>query len=289
MEDHYAHAISSGNGQPVILIHGLAASLYEWTGLIPALASNGFAACALDLLGHGESAKPEDPRLYHIESVYHHFRDWLDSLNLNSPPILIGHSLGGYLSLVHAIRRPEVVRCLVLIDPYFEAAQISLPLRLAKRRPALGVKAVQMAPQWLIQAAMSLYPVTAAYFPREARRQVAADCKRASPYFTYITYDIPDLTGSLLKVNVPVLVIWGEHDQTLRPASFPRLVQSLPNATGYQVPVTGHQPHISKPDLTNRVMLEFLSKWKQASTFNFEDLSLRAKRDKPSTFNLSIR
>jgi pimeloyl-ACP methyl ester carboxylesterase len=255
------------------LIHGLAASLYEWTGLIPELASHGFAAHALDLLGHGESAKPDNPRLYHVDSIYRHFQDWLDSLSLDSPPILIGHSLGGYLSLVRAIRHPEAVRCLVLIDPYFDSGQLSLPLRLASRQPALGEKVVRAAPQWLIQAAMSLYPVTAAYFPRETRWRVADDCKRASPYFAYITYDIPDLTGSLLKVNVPVLVIWGERDQSLRPSSFPRLVQNLPNATGYPIPATGHQPHISKPELTNHLILEFLAKWRQAPTFNLEDLS----------------
>ena len=282
MDNHYANSISLGNGQPVILVHGLAASLYEWTSLAPELASNGFTAHALDLLGHGESAKPDDPRLYHVESIYRHFQDWVESLKLDSPPVLIGHSLGGYLSLVHAIRHPEAVRCLVLIDPYFESRQVYLPLRLASRHPALGEKAIRVTPQWLIHTAMSLYPATAAYFPKKARRQVAADCKRASPRFVYITYNTPDLTGCLVKVDVPALVIWGERDQTLRPASFPRLVQSLPNATGYPVSATGHQPHISKPELTNRLILEFLAKWKHASTFNLEDLSLDAKIDRPA-------
>ncbi len=261
MDDLYTNSISLGNGQPVILIHGMAASLYDWISLAPALASNSFAVYALDLLGHGESAKPDDPRLYHIESIYSHFKVWLESLNLVTPPILIGHSLGGYLSLLHAIRHPQAVRGMVLIDPYFESRQLSPLIRLASRRPNLGEKAMRVTPQWLIHAVIGWNPDTTAYFSTEARRQIAVNYKRASPHFVHTTRDMPDLTDNLPEVNAPVLVIWGKRDLTLQPASFPRLVQSLPNATGYPVTATGHQPHISKPDLVNRLTLEFLAKW----------------------------
>jgi pimeloyl-ACP methyl ester carboxylesterase len=261
MENHHINSISIGNGQPVILVHGTASSLSDWTSLATELASNGFAAHALDLLGHGESAKPDDPRLYHIESIYHHFQNWVESLNLDTPPVLVGHSLGGYLSLVHAIRQPGAVRGLVLIDPFFESRQLSLLLRLVSRRPTLGEKAMRVTPQWLIHTVIGWNPDTSAYFSTEARQQIAADYKRASPHFVYITRDMPDLTNSLPDVHAPTLVIWGERDQTLRPSSFPRLVQSLPNATGYPVSATGHQPHVSKPELINRLTLNFLAKW----------------------------
>jgi pimeloyl-ACP methyl ester carboxylesterase len=237
----------------------MGSSLSSWTSLAPELASQGFTAYALDLLGHGESAKPDDPRLYHIESIYTHFEVWLESLCLDTPPVLVGHSLGGYLSLLHAIRHPQAVRSMVLIDPYFESLQLSPFLRVARHRPLLGEKAMRVAPQWLIYAVMGWYPHIMSYFSAEARQQVAIDCKRASPHFVYITRDMPDLTDRLSEVNAPVLVIWGERDQTLRPASFPRLVQMLPNAAGYLVSATGHQPHYSKPDLINRLTLDFLA------------------------------
>lgn len=261
MDNHQINSYSLGNGQPVILVHGMASSINDWTSLAPELASNGFTAFALDLLGHGESAKPDDPQLYHIESIYSHFQNWVASLNLDTPPVLVGHSLGGYISLVHAIRHPEAVRCLVLIDPYFESHQLSLLMRLVSRRPTLGEKAMRVTPQWLIHTVIALNPDTIAYFSKEAHLHMAADLKRASPHFVYITRNMPDLTDSLHDVNAPTLVIWGERDQTLRPASFPRLVQILPNATGYPVNATGHQPHISKPELINRLTLEFLAKW----------------------------
>ena len=261
MENHHVNSLSLGKGRPVILIHGMASSLSDWTSLAPELANSGFTAYALDLLGHGESAKPDDPQQYHIESIYRHFQNWVASLNLDTPPVLVGHSLGGYLGLMHAIHLPETVSGLVLIDPFFESRQLSLLSRLVSYRPKLGEKVMSVTPQWLIHAVIGWNSDITAHFSKEARRQMAADYKRASPRFVYITRDMPDLSNSLPDVNVPTLVIWGERDRTLRPASFPRLVQILPNATGYPVSATGHQPHISKPELVNRVTLEFLAKW----------------------------
>jgi pimeloyl-ACP methyl ester carboxylesterase len=260
-EDHYVHSISLGDGQPVILIHGMAASLCDWNSLAPALASHGFAAYALDLLGHGESAKPDDPRAYHIEAIYRHFKTWLESLNLEASLVLVGHSLGGYLSLLHAIRHPEAVRGLVLIDPYYESLQLSPLLRLARRRPNLGERAIRLMPEWLVHTVIGWDPDATAYFSPETRRQIAADYKRASPNFIYITRDMPDLTERLSEVKAPALVIWGERDQTLRPESFQRLVRILPNATEYLVRATGHQPHISQPELVARLTIEFLAQW----------------------------
>ena len=56
--------VQHGAGAPVILTHGLAASLHDWDDLLPELSASGYAGYALDLLGHGESEKPARARLY---------------------------------------------------------------------------------------------------------------------------------------------------------------------------------------------------------------------------------
>jgi pimeloyl-ACP methyl ester carboxylesterase len=53
-------------------------------------------------------------------------------------------------------------------------------------------------------------------------------------------------------------VIWGDRDMTLRPDSFPSLVNILPRASGIPIAHSGHQPHIGKPALVSRLVLEFL-------------------------------
>lgn len=249
--------ICQGDGPPVILIHGVAASLCDWTEIIPELADKGYCAYAADLPGHGDSIKPEDPEDYHIESIYKHFSKWLDDLNLGTPPIIVGHSLGGYLSMVHALRKPEEVQGLVLIDPFYSPTQLSPILQVVRQRPGLGEKTMRFLPEWLIHTFLGWDPLSSNQFSSQARQQIANDYKRASPHFVYITKDIPDLTPALSKVKQPTLVLWGEDDHTLNPVSFPRLVNELPNANSHMIPQTGHQPHIGKPDLTNRLIFEF--------------------------------
>src|SRR5215207_4983327 len=91
-----ANFVHAGRGTPVILIHGIAASLHDWDDLIPELTQNGYAAYALDLLGHGESPKPNS-RAYHMDWMFEHFMNWMRSLRLTEPAILIGHSMGGHI------------------------------------------------------------------------------------------------------------------------------------------------------------------------------------------------
>ncbi|GJQ34353.1 MAG: hypothetical protein JETCAE01_03630 [Anaerolineaceae bacterium] len=111
---NYVH---QGNGEPVILIHGLAASLHDWDDLLPELERAGYAGYALDLLGHGESEKPVRTRDYSVENAYADFAEWLDLLDFRDPLILIGHSLGAGISMMYAQRNPERVRTGFSLSP----------------------------------------------------------------------------------------------------------------------------------------------------------------------------
>ena len=90
----HVNYVRRGRGSPVILAHGLAASLHDWDDLLPELEAAGFSGFALDLLGHGESYKPFSPHEYTVKKVFDHFSTWIDSLFLQESLILVGHSLG---------------------------------------------------------------------------------------------------------------------------------------------------------------------------------------------------
>lgn len=251
--------VQAGNGQPVVLVHGIAASLHDWTNIIPDLVEEGYQAYALDLLGHGESYKPNNPLAYHVEALFEHFTKWLNELNLEPPLLLIGHSLGGYLNILYALRHPQRVRAMVLIDPFYSLKQISPILRLVGRRPHISERTMRVVPEWLINFVLGWDPSSATNFSSEARQQIANDYKRASPYFVRITRQIPDLTPLLPQVKVPILVIWGERDLTLKPDSFKLMVERLPLSSSRSIPNCGHQPHIGKPAVVNQLVLEFFA------------------------------
>jgi pimeloyl-ACP methyl ester carboxylesterase len=253
------HYIARGEGPPVILIHGMAASSHDWEALMPDLAEAGYRALAVDLLGHGESAKPDAPHVYTSRHLYAALEAWLADLKDSPPFIMIGHSLGGFMCLNYALRYPQNVHAMVLIDPVYSPDQLSPLLRWLNRRPAVGVKALQVVPLKVIDALLGWDPISAPHFSREVRWQIAVDYKRASPHILYIPRTIPDLTPDLDRIETQTLVMWGEKDLTLAPDTFPELVREMPNACGRPIPGSGHQPHIGNPDLVNRLILDFLS------------------------------
>jgi pimeloyl-ACP methyl ester carboxylesterase len=253
--------IQQGTGAPVILIHGLAASLFDWNDLLPELAASGYAAYAVDLLGHGQSHKPELLHEYTVENVQAHFSDWLDSLQLTQPLILVGHSLGGYIAIHYALSYPERVRALVLADPLFSLDQLPLILRLYYQRPPVSATFIQNAPDWLIRGVVDLTSLSIRnghVLPKEVRIQTAADYKRAHPGIFNILHSFKNLTLFLPSVSQPTLLLWGENDQTLAPALFPKLLNVLPQAKGYGIPGAGHVPHQSHPKEFNQRVMAFL-------------------------------
>lgn len=255
--------VTQGQGAPVIMAHGLAASLHDWDFLLPELAQAGYAGYALDLLGHGQSPKPES-RAYEIDWVFQHFADWLDSLNLTQPAVLVGHSLGGYLVLEYARRFPARTRGLILVDPFYSLSQLPPALRLTYRHPSLSGLVAGRTPEWLFRIIVDFTSVAMGHssgalhaLPEDIRAQTALDYTRTAPG----VYNIPntgiDFSPHLSCISAPSLVVWGEQDQTLRPSSFTELVAALPNAKGQHIHA-GHVPHQSNADWFNELALDFL-------------------------------
>jgi pimeloyl-ACP methyl ester carboxylesterase len=257
--------VQAGEGAPVIMVHGLAASLHDWDALLPELAESGYAGYALDILGHGESAKPRELDHYTSEAVFEHMLNWIDSLDLDQPAVLIGHSLGGYLALQFALKYPDRVRALVLVNPFYTQKQLPAMLRFFLRRPLLNTSLIERTPYWLFRI---LIDVTSLQFgntpdqihtlPENVRIQTALDYKRAAPGIYNIPRTLRDLTPDLPRINKPTLVIWGARDQTINPETFPALIEKLPNARGETMPICGHVPHQCHATEFNNKIFDFL-------------------------------
>jgi pimeloyl-ACP methyl ester carboxylesterase len=262
----FVNFVQQGEGAPVILTHGLAASLHDWDDLLPELADAGYAGYALDLLGHGESFKPINRSEYTVETVFDHFSAWVDSLNLAESLTLVGHSLGGALSLMYALRYPGRVNALVLVNPFYDIKQLSPAIQSPFIRQLLSAPIVDLTPYWIYRlfvdaSNIDFYigqrePHT---LPEHIRYQTALDFTRASSGIYNIVHTLPYLISDLPRIQQPTLLLWGSRDQTLAPESFPRLQTLLPNiVTSHAMPICGHVPHQCHPDELNPYVMEFL-------------------------------
>ncbi|NJN43650.1 MAG: alpha/beta fold hydrolase [Anaerolineae bacterium] len=74
---------------------------------------------------------------------------------------------------------------------------------------------------------------------------------------------LPGTTENLLpyldQISTPTMIIWGDHDLTLSPDSFPDLVQAIPKAKSLSFTGCGHVPHLTRLEVYNETVLAFLS------------------------------
>jgi pimeloyl-ACP methyl ester carboxylesterase len=96
-----------------MLLHGMGSSSATWSRCMELLGDR-FAVTAVDLLGHGESPVPADADEYTRDRTLVDIDDVI--ADIGTPTVLVGHSLGGYLSLAHAATRPGVACGLVVLN-----------------------------------------------------------------------------------------------------------------------------------------------------------------------------
>jgi pimeloyl-ACP methyl ester carboxylesterase len=126
-------AVWGGKGKEILCIHGITANSRFWDCLASALASH-HKVVAMDLRGRGFSDKP--PSGYSIE---HHCKDisvLMDDIGLNRP-VLMGHSLGAFISLVFAAQYPKKVDRLILIDGGGKLSENQMAKVFASIKPSL--------------------------------------------------------------------------------------------------------------------------------------------------------
>jgi pimeloyl-ACP methyl ester carboxylesterase len=129
----------AGRGPTIIMLHGIATSSKSWKYIVPLLSQN-FKCITIDLVGFGDSPKP-DWYSYtpdeHVKNIHHTIK----RLHINEPFILMGHSMGALLAVHYASKYPQKVARLILLSPpiYNSSAEIKQAKKLW--REALYAKA----------------------------------------------------------------------------------------------------------------------------------------------------
>ena len=239
-----------GDGEPLVLVHGVGTSRVVWRGVMPQLAARRLVA-APDIPGFG--AAPPAGRGFELDRVADVLAEQL-AARLPEPFDVLGNSLGGAVALTIACRRPELVRRLVL----------AAPAGLAPRRdpiPALAGRAGRV----LIAARRRTAPVLAATAtgrrllllgmvadgarvdPDEARRMVRGSQGSTRIGAAIAAVAAADLRPRLAQLTMPVAFVWGDRDRVVPFSSLPDLRALVPDAPAEIIPGAGHVPQLERP------------------------------------------
>jgi pimeloyl-ACP methyl ester carboxylesterase len=270
------HTFGGRGAPPVVFVHGLGSSGYiEWRFNLQSVA--GFRrVLAPDLPGFGRSEKPSVR--YGIPLFARTLEGYLRALRLR-PPVLVGASLGGRVVMELAIRRPELVEKVVLVN----SLGLGRPnLRIAY--PLLTLPRVGEAMMGLLRSGLQRSPGSS--IRRLARRYMGGDLERTMDdayladlrelhetegYHQAYLATVRSLTraGSLLqgpqlvarlrKTGLPVLLIWGADDPLFPLEHAERAHRDLPGSRLAVIEGAGHTPQAERPDEFNRILRSFLT------------------------------
>src|SRR5947209_9401748 len=109
------HLVEAGAGPPVVLLHGFPEFYYSWRHQIPALAAAGFHVLAPDLRGYNESDKPRGVHRYRLDLLTEDVTGLIRHAGARQAGV-VGHDWGGVIAWHLAMRRPEVVRQLAVLN-----------------------------------------------------------------------------------------------------------------------------------------------------------------------------
>jgi 3-oxoadipate enol-lactonase len=248
---------SEGAGDPVLLVHAFPLNSRMWEPQIEALGER-WRFVAPDLKGFGASSAPDDPQSYTMDSYADELAGVLDALGL-AKVVLVGLSMGGYISFAFLRRHSERVSALVLADTKAEADP---PEGIAKRtgqqqivgEQGTGPLIEQLPGALLGEATLAKKPDVVAKV-KELMDNPAAGWIGALEAMK----NRPDSTPDLTRIKVPTLVIVGENDGVTPVDAARKIHEHVGGSRLVVLPEAGHLSSLEAPEAFNGATAEFLS------------------------------
>lgn len=249
------HYETYGQGKPVVLLHGWLGSWGLWQRTMEELGRS-YRTYALDFWGFGDSGKKR--QTYAVSDFVSLVDQFMAQLGIASAP-LVGHSMGGTVSLSVAMRYPERVQKVVVVGSPIVGSSLNIFLRLAGYRAIAFV--VYNMPSALRLAVRSFSPFIVNKEPLAWYRALERDLSKTTleSFFASIgSLRRTDLRPRLNEVNVPTLGVYGVGDTIVHPKQYEPLKAGVPHAQIEVLRGSRHFPMIDEPETFNAVLKNFL-------------------------------
>lgn len=240
-----------GTGEPVLLLHGLGSSIRDWELQIPVFAQS-YRVLAVDLRGHGRSAKPPGP--YAIPMFAADIAAFIDRQTL-TPVHLVGISLGGMIAFELAVNHPQLLHSLVIVNsvPAMIPRGFSDHWQLWRRAAIVKLMGMRRMGEYL---APRLFPKPEHEpFRQEIAERWAQNDKRAylAASRSFVGWDV---MNQLSTIRCPSLIISADEDYW--PVSVKEAYTAkMPTAKLWVIEDSHHATPVDQADRFNTAVLEF--------------------------------
>lgn len=256
---------TGGSGQPIVFSHGLLWSTRLYDPQVDALRTR-YRCIAYDHRGQGRSAVPPES-VIDMETLYLDAVGLIEKLGVG-PCHFVGLSMGGFIGMRLAARRPELLRSLVLMETSGDPEPLAnvprytllnLIARLAGVRPVADpVMRLMFGKSFLNDPnraeERAMWRARLVENRRDIWRAVNGVIKRQG-----VSHELPN-------IRVPTLIIVGEEDVATVPAKAERLHQLIPGSRLVRLPRGGHSSTVEEPALVNAALGTFLDAQAQQAT-----------------------
>lgn len=248
----------SGDGFPVVFIHGFCESNSIWKSLTEAL-SDEFRIICPDLPGFGQSLLPDND--FSLSEIGDELVSWLKSLGINKC-IVIGHSLGGYISLEILRKHHDFIKGIGL----FNSSAFEDPLDKKENRNKLieFIHAHGVEPFLKTFVPSLFYPKTAEKHKKTITsiRDEGLSIKQESVIkYAVAMRDRGDSQDLLKLYHERILLISGEFDQNIPLAKSKEMAKILDNENSYIIPNSAHMSLFEQSELCYDAIRNFVRKF----------------------------
>ncbi len=242
-----------GRGQPVILLHGWLGSWGLWQETMAYLGQY-YRTYALDFWGFGESGKKLEN--YSVQVYVSMVDQFMEQLGIAQAP-LVGHSMGGTVSLSVAIQHPERVRKVTVIGSPIVGSSLSVLLKLFGQRIIAWLVYNNM---WAFRLS---YHALAPFYSRDPRwpSMMDRDLSRVSLesfLLSIASLRKTDLRTSLHRVNIPAMGMFGDKDIIVSPHQWKTMLDGIPHARIERFHKAGHFIMLDDPKRFMQTLRDFL-------------------------------
>jgi pimeloyl-ACP methyl ester carboxylesterase len=244
----------SGQGQPLLFIHGLGSSTRDWERQA-AFFSRHYQVVTFDLRGHGKSDKPPGP--YSVQLFAADTAELIESLAIGKTHV-VGLSMGGMIAFQLALKTPDLVSSMVIVNSGPEFIVRTLKERLGLFQRFLVVRLLGVRQMGKVLARRVLPKPEHSNLRRIFIERWAENNKRS--YLDSLRAMVGwSVTRHLSSITCPVLVVSADQDYT--PVSYKEAyTERMARAELVVIPDSRHLTPVDQPDHFNEALLAFLSR-----------------------------